>query len=137
MRKFLLVSLVLTLTGLTSWAQRIVTGKVTDAVGVPVAGASVIIQNTRTGTVTKDDGTFSINVPANARTLVISALGLASQEITLGTESSFIVALKTTDQGMQEVVVTAMGIKRSEKALGYAVAKVDPGAMLQKSNPTS
>jgi TonB-linked SusC/RagA family outer membrane protein len=124
------------LTGLTSWAQRTVTGKVTDAVGAPVAGASVIIQNTRTGTVTKDDGTFSINLPANARTLVISALGMATQELTLGTESSVLIALKTgADQGMQEVVVTAMGIKRSEKALGYAVAKVDPGTMLQKSEP--
>jgi TonB-linked SusC/RagA family outer membrane protein len=123
------------LTGLTSWAQRTVTGKVTDASGAPVQGASVTIQNTGTGTVTREDGTFSINVPADARTLVISALGMSNQEIAIGSQSNLAITLKTTDQNMQEVVVTAMGIRRSEKALGYAVAKVDPETMLQKSEP--
>ena len=136
MRKFLLISLVLMLSGLASWAQRTVTGKVTDDVGAPIPGASVIIQNTQSGTVTKEDGTFTITVPANGRTLVISAVGMSPQEVAIGSQSSIAVALKaSTDQGMQEVVVTAMGIKRSEKALGYAVAKVEPGTMLQKSEP--
>ncbi|HVF95928.1 MAG TPA: TonB-dependent receptor plug domain-containing protein, partial [Flavisolibacter sp.] len=136
MRKFLFLSFMLMLTGLASWAQRTVTGRVTDANGTPVSGASVIIQNTRTGTVTKDDGSFSINVPANGRTLVISAVGMASQEVAIGSQSTLTVSLRAgTDQSMQEVVVTAMGIRRSEKALGYAVSKVDPTNLLQKSEP--
>ncbi|HEY0042325.1 MAG TPA: carboxypeptidase regulatory-like domain-containing protein, partial [Flavisolibacter sp.] len=73
MRKFLFVSLVLMLTGLTSWAQRTVTGKVTDANGNPVSSASVTVQNTQVGTITKEDGTFSLTVPANGRRLVITA----------------------------------------------------------------
>jgi TonB-linked SusC/RagA family outer membrane protein len=136
MRKFLLVSLVLMLTGFASWAQRTVTGKVSDGNGNPVPSASVLVQNTRTGTVTKEDGSFSINVPANGRTLVISAVGFGAQEVPIGNQSTFSVSLKpTTDQSMQEVVVTAMGIRRSEKALGYAVSKVDASTMLQKSEP--
>jgi len=136
MRKLLLVSLVLMLTGLTSWAQRTVTGKVTDANGNPVAGASVLIKNTRTGTVTKEDGTFSINTSSNNQTLVITAVGMASQEVPVGSQATIAVTMRAgTDQNMQEVVVTAMGIRRSEKALGYAVSKVDPSTMLQKSEP--
>jgi TonB-linked SusC/RagA family outer membrane protein len=136
MRKILFLSFMLMLAGLASWAQRTVTGKVTDANGSPVPGASVLIKNTSTGTVSKDDGSFSINVPANARTLVISAVGLATQEIALGTQTNFSVTLSSNaNDGMSEVVVTAMGIRRSEKALGYAVAKVDPTTTLQKSEP--
>lgn len=135
MRK-LLLSCMLMLAGLLSFAQRTVTGKVTDANGAPIPGASVVIKNTRTGTVTKDDGTFSLNVPEQARTLVVSAIGMASEEVAIGSGSNVSVSLKTSnDQSMQEVVVTAQGIRRSEKALGYAVSKVDPGTMLQKSEP--
>src|SRR6476620_4000220 len=136
MRKFLFVSLMLMLTGLASWAQRTVTGKVTDANGNPVPSASVQVQNTLVGTVTKDDGSFSLSVPANAQKLLITAIGFGSQEVSIGSQSSYPVSLKAnTEQSMQEVVVTAMGIKRSEKALGYAVSKVDPTTMLQKSEP--
>jgi len=124
------------LAGLTSWAQRVLSGKVTDENGNPIPGASVLIKNTATGTVTKDDGSFVINVGEKARTLVISAIGKTPQEVTIGTESTLAVTLLAAiDKSLQEVVVTAMGIRRDEKALGYAVSKVDPGTMLQKSEP--
>ncbi len=136
MRKTLLLSILLMLGGLASWAQRTVTGKVADANGSPLPGASVQVKNTGSGTITKEDGTFSLTVPANGRTLVISAVGMAAQEISIGSQSSYAVTLRSTEnQNMSEVVVTAMGIRRSEKALGYAVAKVDPSTTLQKSEP--
>lgn len=135
MRKLLLLSFMLMLAGLTAYAQRTVSGKVTDDKGSPIPGASVVIKNTRTGTVTKDDGTFSLTVPENARTLVISAIGMAAQEATIGTQPLTVTLRTAGDQAMQEVVVTAMGIRRSEKALGYAVSKVDASTMLQKSEP--
>jgi TonB-linked SusC/RagA family outer membrane protein len=135
MRKILFLSLVLMLAGLTSWAQRTVTGRIVDARGEPFVGASITIPNTGKGTLTREDGTFSIDVPANARTIVISAMGMAAQEISLGQQSNINITLKPTETDMQEVVVTAMGIRRTEKALGYAVTKVDPGTMLQKSEP--
>ncbi|HYC29315.1 MAG TPA: TonB-dependent receptor plug domain-containing protein, partial [Chitinophagaceae bacterium] len=136
MRKVLLLSFMLMLAWTTSLAQRSLSGKVTDANGNPIVGASVVIQNTKSGTVTKDDGTFSITVPANARALVISAIGMTTQEVTIGSQSNLAVTLQAgSDKSMQEVVVTAMGIRRTEKALGYAVSKVDPSTMLQKSEP--
>jgi TonB-linked SusC/RagA family outer membrane protein len=136
MRKTFLLSFMLMLAGLTSMAQRSLSGKVTDANGNPVIGASVVIKNTRTGTVTKDDGSFSMTVPANASALVISAIGMTSREVAIGNQSNFAVSLQpASDKVMQEVVVTAMGIRREEKALGYAVSKVDPGTMIQKSEP--
>lgn len=135
MRKIFFLSCMLMLAGLTSWAQRVVSGKVTDENGNPIPGASVVIQNTKTGTVTKDDGTFSITVPERARNLVISAVGMAPQEVAIGSQSTVSVSLRAGRDQMQEVVITAMGIRRAEKALGYAVSKVDPSTMLQKSEP--
>lgn len=136
MRKFLCFSIMLMLAGLTSWAQRTVTGRVTDASGAPIPNASVMVQNTKVGTVTKDDGSFSLTVPANGRVLVISAVGQAAQEITIGSQSNISVTLQAgSQQNLQEVVVTSMGIRRSEKALGYSVSKVEPTTLLQKSEP--
>ena len=116
--------------------NRNVTGRVTDANGNPVPGASVQIQNTTLGTVTKEDGTFTLTVPANRRVLLISAVGMAAQEVTISSQTNLAVSLKPgAESNLQEVVVTALGIRRSEKALGYAVSKVDPGTILQKSEP--
>jgi TonB-linked SusC/RagA family outer membrane protein len=124
------------LTGLVSWAQRTVSGKVTDANGNPVPSASIQVQNTQVGTVSKEDGTFSLTVPANGRRLVISAVGFGTQEVSIGSQAIYAISLREGgDQNMQEVVVTAMGVRRSEKALGYAVTKVDPGTLLQRSEP--
>ena len=78
----------LMLAGLMSLAQQAVSGKVTDDTGNPIAGASVVIKSTRTGTVTRDDGTFTINLPADAQILVISAIGMAPQEVTIGAQTA-------------------------------------------------
>jgi TonB-linked SusC/RagA family outer membrane protein len=86
--------------------NRTITGKVTDAGGAPVSGASVQVKGTQTGTVTRDDGTFSLSVPANGRTLTISAIGQTTQEISVGNQSTFNVTLQAgNQQNMQEVVV--------------------------------
>ncbi len=124
MRKLLFLGIVLMLTGLVTWAQRTVTGKVTDANGVAVAGASVQVKGTNVGTVSREDGTFSINVPATGRTLVISAIGQASQEIGISNQTSINVRLQTgAQQSMQEVVVVGYGTQRRQDLTG-SVAQV-------------
>lgn len=123
MRKFLTTLLGLVLFLAPVFAQTIeVTGKVTDASGAPIAGASIKIKGSRTGTSAASDGSFKITVPARA-TLQISAVGY--ETIELAPSATINISLKQSKQELTEVVVTAVGIKREKKALGYAVATVD------------
>ncbi|MGC4037877.1 MAG: SusC/RagA family TonB-linked outer membrane protein [Chitinophagaceae bacterium] len=108
---------------LQSWAQNTVTGLVTDANGLPVAGATIKIKGSKTGTTAGSDGTFKINAASNA-VLIISGVGLETKEVHVDGSSAVNVSLKQQDQSLSEVVVTSFGIKREKKALGYAVATV-------------
>lgn len=132
MRKFLILSVMLMLAGVTSWAQRTITGRVTDANGNPVSGASVEVQNTRTGTVTKDDGTFTLTVPANGRTLMVSAVGQTARNITIGNQTNITVALQSgSQQNLQEVVVVGYGTQRRRDVTGN-VSSVKGSEVAQK-----
>ncbi len=121
---------------MTAQAQvQTITGKVTDEKGAPVPSASVTIKGKPNSGVAADpQGAFKISA-SRGDVLVFSSVGFVSTEKTVGTGNSINVALLPEDASLSEVVVTAMGIKRSEKAIGYAVSKVDPNTMLQKSEP--
>lgn len=106
-------------------------GLVMDDKGTPLHGASVLIKGTHTGTVTNERGEFSIQVTAKPVTLIISYLGFETTEIEMGDRTSIVVQLKLATVTEQGVVVTALGIKRQEKALGYSVQKIS-GESLQK-----
>lgn len=124
MRKLTLLLLGICLfCALHTWAQNPVTGHVTDANGLPIAGASIKIKNSREGTTTAADGSFKLSVPANA-VLVISGVGFQTVETPV-TGSTFSVSLRQSEQSLSEVVVTSLGIKREKKALGYAVSTVN------------
>ena len=101
-----------------------VTGNVTsEEDGLPVVGASVLVKGTTVGTVTDIDGNFTLtNVPSSAGTLVISFIGMQSQEVKI--KPVVKVALKSDAEQLDEVVVTAMGISRNKKALGYAATSM-------------
>lgn len=100
---------------------RIVTGKVTDEKGSPIAGASVIAKGTTVGTTTKENGSFSFTPPASVKTLVISALNFASTEVSIRT-GEIGVALKSTSQDLDDVVVT--GYTREKKSTFAGAATV-------------
>src|SRR5688500_18064461 len=108
MRKILFCTLAVLLT-LHVWAQRTVTGVVTDDRGNPVPNASVQIKGTNLGTVTGPDGSFSLNVPADARTLVFSAVDMATEEVSLGSATTVDARLRTSDRNLEEVVVVGYG----------------------------
>jgi len=108
-------------------------GTITDETGQPVIGASIIIKGTTTGTITNIDGRFSIEASAD-QTLVISFIGYEDQEIVVGSQSSFDVALVPSNVGLNEVVVTALGIKRAEKALSYNVQQVSNEELLKNKD---
>lgn len=109
-----------------------VTGVVTSADdSEPVIGASVLVKGTNTGTITGIMGDFTIpNVPSSATTLIISYVGMVSQEVTIQ-PGTLQVVLKSDAKTLDEVVVTAMGISREKKALGYALQEVKSDEITQ------
>jgi TonB-linked SusC/RagA family outer membrane protein len=105
-------------------AQRTVTGKVTDEKGNPLGNVSVVVRGTTSGTTTKADGTYSLAVPANAKALVFSSVDMSPVEVAVGT-GEVNATMKNEDKTMSEVVVTAFGIKKDKKTLGYGVTQVN------------
>jgi TonB-linked SusC/RagA family outer membrane protein len=101
-----------------------VTGMVTsseDGMGLP--GVSIILKGTNAGTVTNQEGRYTIEVPGDA-TLVYSFVGFESQEVSVSGRTVIDIVLTESMAALQEVVVTALGIKREEKSLGYSVGRV-------------
>jgi TonB-linked SusC/RagA family outer membrane protein len=110
---------------------RTVTGRVVDNQGNPIPGASVTIRGTNSGTVTREDGSYSLTVPATARVIVISAVGQATQEITLGTQTTINVTLQQGAQAnLQEVVVTT-GYTRERRSQFAGAATVLSGRVVE------
>ncbi|WP_304517669.1 SusC/RagA family TonB-linked outer membrane protein [Cecembia rubra] len=128
MRKALLFVIALFTMALTyevSAQQRVITGKViSDEDGLGLPGASVLVKGTTIGTTTDLDGNYSINVPAGSNVLIFSFVGLKTQEEAIGNRSVINVTLTIDAATLGEVVVTAIGIEKEKKALGYAVSTV-------------
>jgi TonB-linked SusC/RagA family outer membrane protein len=102
-----------------------VTGKVSGTKGEPLPGVTVTVKGKYQGTATGPDGMFSLDNVESSDILIFSFIGMKSQELPVGTTTYFEVTLSEELIGMDAVVVTALGIKREEKALGYAVQKVN------------
>lgn len=105
-----------------------VTGTVRDAVGLPLVGVSVVQKGSRNAAITSMDGAFSLDVPVGS-VLEISYMGFISQHVEVSRAAHLNLVLQEDMQHLEEVVVTALGIKRSEKALAYNVQKVDGGEL--------
>ena len=105
---------------------REISGTVTSGEdGSTVPGASVVVKGTTLGTVTDMEGSFTLKVPSSAQALIVSFVGMVSAEVPITGTTKYRIALKSENISVDEVVVTALGIKRSEKALGYASQSVD------------
>jgi TonB-linked SusC/RagA family outer membrane protein len=118
------------------WAQNVkVSGKVSDQKGEPVAGVYVLVQGTKTGTTTDANGAYSLTAPSKA-TLVFSSMGFNTVTVPISGRSVLNVTLAENAELLNDVVVTAMGIKREKKALGYSVQEVK-GATLLENRTTS
>ena len=105
-------------------AQRTITGTITDKSGGPLVGASIVVKGTTNGSVTNVDGNFSLQVPNNASTLIVSYVGSTSKEIAIGTSNVIDVILDEDESILSEYVVTALNISRSKKSLGYTVQEL-------------
>ncbi|WP_295672648.1 SusC/RagA family TonB-linked outer membrane protein [uncultured Mucilaginibacter sp.] len=109
-----------------------ITGKVVDEKGEALAGASVKVKGTNAGTTTDVNGQFSIDVPENG-ILLVSFIGYKSQEVPVNGSKSINIRLAPSD-GLNEVVVTALGIKREARSLGYSAQAIS-GTDMNKVNP--
>ncbi|HAZ02852.1 MAG TPA: SusC/RagA family TonB-linked outer membrane protein [Prolixibacteraceae bacterium] len=108
-----------------------VTGKVTDSSGQPLPGVTVIVKGTTTGSITDFDGKYFLNdVPGNA-ILVFSFVGMKTQEVSVAGKDHIVIQLEEDAIGVEEVVVTALGIMREKKALGYAVQEVNGSSLVE------
>lgn len=133
MRKiFLMLSAIFCLLINTMAQNRTITGQVTDENGNAVVGASVLVKGTRIGTTTNFSGSFTLSVPATAKTLQISSVNMATQEIPI-TNGTVAVILKAGDVNLQEVVITGLGTATSKKKVAIAVESISAKDLPQVS----
>jgi TonB-linked SusC/RagA family outer membrane protein len=112
---------------------KVITGKVLDDSNQPLPGASVIVKGTTVGIITDIDGKFSLRVPENAQTLVISFVGMNPQEIPIGNKTSFTVTLIQETIGLEEVVAVGYGTVRKKDLTG-SVASVNSSKLAERSS---
>ena len=134
MRKFTIFLAFLLFCGLqVTMAQTRITGNVTsadDGLGIP--GVSVIVKdNIKVGTITDIDGKYSLSVPRGSEALLFSFVGMITQEVAIGNQTVINVQLKSSTEQLDEFVVTALGVSREKKALGYAVQDVKADELLK------
>jgi TonB-linked SusC/RagA family outer membrane protein len=134
MKRFVSFLLFMALAVLTLYGQgRTVTGAVSGAEdGEPLPGVSVAVKGTSVGTITDSDGNYEITVPQDAEVLVFSFVGLLTQELEIGNNTVVNVVMEQDLLELDEVVVTALGISREKKALGYSVSQINAEDIEQK-----
>lgn len=126
MKRILLLSAVfLCLLTTGAWAQRTVSGTVSEDNGSTIPGVNVVLKGTSNGTTTDIDGTYRMSIPEEGGILVFSFIGLATQEVEVGSRSVIDVTMQSDVKQLTEVVVTALGIEREERTLTYASQEVN------------
>ena len=124
MKKYLLILLMFL--GIASFAvaQRTISGKISSSTGEPLVGASVVLKGTTNGSVTDLDGNYTLQVPQNATSLIVSFVGYTTQEVVLGSSNTLDITVQEDASTLNELVVTALNISRSKKSLGYTVQEL-------------
>ena len=110
--------------------NRVVSGKITDSRGAPVSGASVSVRETNVATQTDANGNFTINM-GSGRTLVVTSVGYAPKEFRITNEENITLSLDVQSRDLNEVVVTALGISRTQKSLGYSASTLKSEEILK------
>lgn len=112
--------------GLSAMAQeRTISGRITSEEGETLPGVNVVVKGTATGTVTDASGEYTLAIPSDANTLVFSFIGLQTQEVAIGQRSVIDVTLSADVTQLSELVVTALGLEKQSRELGYSISGVD------------
>lgn len=122
MKRILVLTLMVLQFASLAWSQPVkVSGKVTDTRGEPLPGVNIVEKGTTNGTISDMEGAYSINLTSSSAVLVFSYVGFAVQEIPVGTNTVINVQLSEKTVGLDEVVITALGITQAKKSVGYSV----------------
>ena len=113
---------------------RKITGTIKDETGAGIPGANILVKGTTVGTISDMDGKFELQTPKNGGKLLISFIGYKDKEVDLGTSNYYNIQLSPETEELDEVVVTALGIKREKKALGYAMQEVKTDALTENKS---
>ena len=134
MKKFLLLCFSFVFVTFSVLAQdRVINGKVSSKDdGTPLPGVNVVLKGTTNGVVTDGDGNYKLSVPSGGGTLVFSFIGMKTSEETIGERSTIDVSMESDIGNLEEVVVTAQGIERDQKSLGYAQTTVSSALLNNK-----
>ena len=112
-----------------------VAGVVRDETNVPIPGVNIVVKGTTAGSITDGDGKYSVTVPNGNAVLVFTFIGYADQEVTVAGRTQIDVSMVADITSLDEVVVTALGIERTSKSLGYSTTKVDGDAVAVNRTP--
>ena len=135
--KVFLISTLLSAAYFTSFAQTPITGMVKDSKKEPIPGVSVLIKGANTGTITDINGSFRISAPNKTSVLVFSSIGFDSKEITVGDKTKLEIELNEDTKSLQEVVVTALGIKKDVRRVGVSIQTVDGASTIKAREPNA
>lgn len=133
MKKALLLLALFVIVLQQAYSQRVITGTVVDPEGLPLPSLAVAVKGTTTVTTTNSEGQYTLNVPADAQTLVFRFVGMKTQEIAI-TGNLINCTMQYDDLDIKEVVVTALGITKERKALGYNVQEVESAELSRRAN---
>ena len=133
MKKLLLTCFALAVALIAFAQERAVSGKVTSREdGSPLPGVNVVVKGTTTGAVTDSDGIYKLNVGPGDQTLIFSFIGLQTSEVAIGSRAVVDVQLSLDVTQLSEVVVTAQGVQREQKALGFATTTISAAMLAEK-----
>lgn len=134
--KLLMMGILSLVVSINAHAQRAVTGTVTSADdGQPLPGVNIVIQGTNVGTVTDSQGEYEITITDNSQVLRFSMVGFATHEETVGARSVIDVAMQVTALELEDVVVTAFGVQRERRSLGYSTQSVRGESLTRAREP--
>ena len=139
LKRFVLSAIAVLAVSVSAFAQNVaITGKVVDSNNEPIIGAYVVVEGTTIGTSTDIDGAYKINAPANG-TLTFTCIGYKTQSVAIAGRSVVDIIMADDAEMLQETVVTALGIKKEKKSLGYAVEDLSASELMKNktANPIS
>ncbi len=131
-KKLLIIALFWCCVGVVAHAQsRLVTGAVSSAEEGPLPGVNVVLKGTALGTTTDSKGKFSLTVPSDDAVVTFSSIGFTTEEVKVGNRSVLDLTLRSDTRSLSEVVVTAFGVKKEVKSLGYGVQEIKGTALTE------